>query len=137
MPIKFLKTLFENIEETDISKLLTEMFKTSQKTKFDIEDFPGIFNEKIDKIILDRKAKTDENYVSGIFTVDYVDEKNYRCSFDLYFEDKEGRINSISANSDLLDISNLTDDAIRGLQVGKSIKFKISEPSRVEQIDSK
>ncbi|MBR6013604.1 MAG: hypothetical protein IK062_07475 [Selenomonadaceae bacterium] len=136
MPIKFLKTLFENIEETDISKLLTEMFKTP-KIKFDIEDFPSIFTEKIDKIILDKKAKSDENYVSGIFTIAYVDEKHYRCAFELYFEDKEGQINSISANSDLLDISNLTDDAIRGLKLGKIIKFKISEPTEVDQIDTK
>ena len=133
MPIKFLKTLLENITKEDISKILSEISTTPKEVKFDIEEFQEIFSEKVNKIILDKEAKTGEEYISGIFNLTYIDEKYYQCSFELYFEDKDGKINSSSAESDKQDISKLTETAIAELKAEKIIKFEIPNPTEEER----
>lgn len=131
MPVKkFFDTLLENITGKDIAKILPEMFKIPGEVKFNIDEFPQIFSETMNKIILDRESKTDEKYIGGNFNITYVDEKSYRCSFELYFEDKQGKINSYSAESAPVDIAKLTQEAITELQSEKKIKFEIPEPSR-------
>lgn len=131
MPVKkFFDTILENISGKDIAKIFIEIFKTPGEVKFNIDEFPQIFSEKIEEIILNMESKTGEEYISGIFNIIYVDEKSYRCSFDLYFKDKQGKINSYSAESGPVDISKLTKEAITELQSNGKVKFEIPEPSR-------
>lgn len=132
--MEFLKQLFGMVAKTDISKIWDDIFdSTSNPSQFNIEDFPDIFGYKMEKIILDKEKESGTSYVGGNFNVEYIDDKNYRCAFDLYFEDKDGKVNKSSAASDPLSTSNLTPKALQNLQGARIIKFEIPVPEPNEK----
>ena len=128
--MEFLKQLFGMVAKTDISKIWDDIFgSASTPSQFNIEDFPNLFGDKVEKIILDKEKESGTSYVGGNFNVEYIDDKNYRCAFDLYFEDKDGKVNKSSAASDPLSTSNLTPKALQELQAARIIKFEIPDPN--------
>ena len=94
-----------------------------------IEDIPSIhYSDKITEIILNESLYKASIFLNGDFSVDYVDDKSYTCSYVLYFQDKKNETYKMAAKSKLLDITRLSAEARKDLETHKSIKFEIPDP---------
>lgn len=99
-----------------------------------IDDIPKLhYADKITEIILDEELKNESRFLSGDFTIDYVDEKNYTCAYTLYFQDDKNEGYKLEAKTKLLDITKLSEEAIQDLSNNKSIKFEIPVPSKKDR----
>lgn len=99
-----------------------------------IEDLPAHYIDKINRIILDEEKKQGSEYVGGSFKVNYVDDRNYYCSLELYFE-KAGQEdpNLTSAQSKNFDLTKLTRSAQDELRRQRTIEFEIDPPTREQR----
>lgn len=94
-----------------------------------IEDIPSVhYSDKITEIILSESLYKASIFLNGDFSVDYVDDKSYTCSYILYFQDKKDETYKIAAKSKPLDITRLSAEARKDLETNKSIKFEIPDP---------
>ena len=94
-----------------------------------IEDIPSVhYSDKITEIILNESLYKASIFLNGDFSVDYVDDKSYTCSYVLYFQDKKNETYKMAAKSKLLDITRLSAEARKDLETHKSIKFEIPDP---------
>ena len=87
------------------------------------------YGEKLDKIILDEERDKKCSYISGEFKISALDEKNYQCSYALYFEDANESIHTSEAKTKPLEMKFLTEDFKQSLNREKVLKFEIEEPS--------
>lgn len=94
-----------------------------------IEDIPSVhYSNKITEIILNESLYKASIFLNGDFSVDYVDDKSYTCSYVLYFQDKKDETYKVAAKSKPLDITRLSEEARKDLETHKSIKFEIPDP---------
>lgn len=94
-----------------------------------IEDIPSVhYSNKITEIILNESLYKASIFLNGDFSVDYVDDKSYTCSYVLYFQDKKDETYKVVAKSKPLDITRLSEEARKDLETHKSIKFEIPDP---------
>ena len=94
-----------------------------------IEDIPSVhYSDKITEIILNESLYKASIFLNGDFSVDYVDDKSYTCSYILYFQDKKDETYKVAAKSKPLDITRLSAEARKDLETNKSIKFEIPDP---------
>lgn len=94
-----------------------------------IEDIPSVhYSDKITEIILNESLYKASIFLNGDFSVDYVDDKSYTCSYVLYFQDKKDETYKVAAKSKQLDITRLSAEARKDLETHKSIKFEIPDP---------
>ena len=94
-----------------------------------IEDIPSVhYSDKITEIILNESLYKASIFLNGDFSVDYVDDKSYTCSYVLYFQDKKDETYKVAAKSKPLDITRLSEEARKDLETHKSIKFEIPDP---------
>ena len=94
-----------------------------------IEDIPLVhYSNKITEIILNESLYKASIFLNGDFSVDYVDDKSYTCSYVLYFQDKKDETYKVAAKSKPLDITRLSEEARKDLETHKSIKFEIPDP---------
>ena len=102
---------------------------TSRVIIHKIEDIPSIhYSNKITEIILNESLYKASIFLNGDFSVDYVDDKSYTCSYVLYFQDKKDETYKVAAKSKPLDITRLSTEARKDLEIHKSIKFEIPDP---------
>ena len=94
-----------------------------------IEDIPSVhYSDKITEIILSESLYKASIFLNGDFSVDYVDDKSYTCSYVLYFQDKKDETYKVAAKSKPMDITRLSAEARKDLETHKSIKFEIPDP---------
>lgn len=94
-----------------------------------IEDIPSVhYSDKITEIILNESLYKASIFLNGDFSVDYVDDKSYTCSYVLYFQDKKDETYKVAAKSKPMDITRLSAEARKDLETHKSIKFEIPDP---------
>ena len=95
-----------------------------------IEDIPSIYySDKLNEIILTQELQKAAIFLNGDFSVEYVDEKIYACSYVLYFQDKADETYKLAAKSKPLDITRLSAKARKDLETNKSVKFEVPAPS--------
>lgn len=92
-----------------------------------IDDIVKIYSDKINEIALNEEINSATIFVGGEFSIDYVDERSYTCSYNLFFQDKNGETYEVKAGSKPLDIQRLKTDAAKELTEQKTIKFDIPE----------
>lgn len=92
-----------------------------------IEDIVKIYSDKINDTALNEELIGATIFVGGEFSIDYVDERSYTCSYNLFFQDKNGETYSVKAGSKPLDIQRLKTEAAKELTEQKNIKFEIPE----------
>ena len=94
-----------------------------------LEELQGRYDDALQKIILDEEREKNCRYISGEFKIFAVDEKNYQCSYALYFEDADESYHVLEAQTKLLDLECLTED-FRGELQKDVMTFEIAEPDR-------
>ncbi len=105
------------------------------KVKFeclmDLEEFQKIYVPKIDDVILKEEGKNDCRYLGGEFKIRMINDDQYECAYVIYFSDGSDveKIHSLSAKSELLPCTGLTDDLTDELKK-EDIIFNIEEPSK-------
>ena len=92
-----------------------------------INDIVKIYSDKINETALNEEIGSATIFVGGEFSIDYVDEKSYTCSYKLFFQDKNAETYEIKAGSKPLDIQRLKKEALQELTEQKNIKFDIPE----------
>ena len=96
-----------------------------------IEDIPGIYAEKINEVILTEELHKAVSFMGGDFNIDLSpDEKNYTCSYVLYFQDKNAQTYEAESEKQAFDIERLSEEAKNDLLSQKNIKFEIPELSK-------
>ena len=94
-----------------------------------LEDIPPYYSEKINDTILNEEFYKIALFLGGEFIVAYLDEKNYTCAYNLYFQVKEDKTYKLTATSEPMDITRLSADAKKELAEQQTVKFEIPEPS--------
>lgn len=97
-----------------------------------IKDFPEVFAPQVVKAIVEGEQK-GRKYVGGYFHVNYIDTESHSCSYEIYFEDDEGKVFKIGGTSDSLSNAELVPEAKKELADEKVITFEIPEPSQAER----
>lgn len=92
------------------------------------EDFQRTYGKVIDKIILDEERSSGREYIGGEFIFECVDDKNFTCGYDLYFQDEKENFFKRDAKSGKLSMSPLLPEMREELATKKVIKFDIPEP---------
>lgn len=95
-----------------------------------LEEIPSLYYaDKLNEIILTQELQKAAIFLNGDFSIDYVDEKSYTCSYELYFQERNDDTYKIAAKSKPLDIMRLSEEARSDLTANKSIKFEVPSPS--------
>ena len=94
-----------------------------------LEEIPSLYYaDKLNEIILTQELQKAAMFLNGDFSIDYVDEKSYTCSYELYFQERNDDTYKIAAKSKPLDIMRLSEEACKDLTTNKSIKFAVPYP---------
>ena len=112
-----------------MKKLGENLRKAFEKlVKVTPEDLQRVYGEEINEAILDEEHANGRKYVGGEFIFERVDEKNFVCSFSLYFQDAQKKFLKKSAKTGELSMSPLSPELRDELKAEKVIKFDIPEP---------
>lgn len=107
----------------DLEKFFHELEK--KMDTFNLEDLQKSYDAALKKIIRDEERENNCHYISGEFKIFALDEKNYRCSYALYFQDANETYHSLTAQTKSLDINFLKKDFRDELLQEKSMTFEI------------
>lgn len=88
------------------------------------------YDDALQKIIRNEEREKNCRYISGEFKISTVGEKNYQCSYTLYFEDADERFHTLEAKTAPLDMNCLTEDFRDELKREVTLTFEIDEPKR-------
>ena len=92
------------------------------------EDFQRVCSKMVYKTIFDAEKVGEREYVGGELIFECVDDKNFTCSYSLYFQDKAENFFKEAAKTGNLPLSSLASDFREELLADKILKFKIPEP---------
>ena len=92
-----------------------------------LEELQSRYDDALKKIILNEEREKNCRYISGEFKISAVDEKNYQCSYALYFEDIDESFHILEAKTVPLDINCLTKDFRDELKREGTLAFEIDE----------
>ena len=107
--------------------------KKSERPTMNLNDFPKVFSNQVIKTIVTEEIRTGRKYIEGYFHVNYLDEKNHSCTYELYFEDSKEKIYKTESKTGTLSSEQLTFEARKELAEEKIITFEIPEPSQAER----
>lgn len=107
----------------DLRKALENLFAVT------FEDLQRVYEETISEAILCEENSSGREYVGGKLIYTCVDEENFTCEYDLYFQDAQGNFFKKSAQTDKLSMEPLSTGTRDELTAKKIIKFEIPEPS--------
>lgn len=93
-----------------------------------LEELQSRYDDALKKIILNEEREKNCRYISGEFKIFAVDEKNYQCSYALYFEDADESFHTLEAKTKQLDLNCLTEDFRDELKREGTLAFEIDEP---------
>ena len=106
--------------------------EVKKRPTMQIKNFPEVFEAQVVKAII-KGEKTGKNYVGGYFYINYINSEKHYCSYEIYFEDDEGKVFKTEGKSGALDNSELVPEARQELAEEKIITFEIPEPSQAER----
>ena len=95
-----------------VQDIFQEVSKNLNRVGFyvSLEELQGRYDDALKKIILDEERERNCRYISGEFKISALDEKNYQCSYALYFEDADENYHVLEAQTKPLDLNCLTED---------------------------
>ncbi|MBQ3452157.1 MAG: hypothetical protein IJL14_09645 [Selenomonadaceae bacterium] len=95
-----------------VQDIFQEVSKNLNRVGFyvSLEELQGRYDDALKKIILDEERERNCRYISGEFKISALDEKNYQCSYALYFEDADESYHVLEAQTKPLDLNCLTED---------------------------
>lgn len=99
-----------------------------------LEELQSRYDDALQEIILNEEREKNCRYISGEFKISAVDEKNYQCSYALYFENADESFHTLEAKTKLLDLNCLTEDFRDELNREGTMAFEIDEPTRKRHV---
>ena len=127
--INFIRTLANAVADDKKSEENSGKGESSRVIIRKLEEIPAVhYADKINEIILNEGLRKASIFLNGDFSIDYVDEKSYTCSYILYFQDKADETYKIAAKSKPLDFARLSAEARKDLETNKSVKFEVPDP---------
>ena len=101
------------------------------KQDMEIDELAKLYSPKLDEII--RKEMANKlSYVGGTFKIDYLNEKSFELSFELFFQDGEKNWVKKESKSKPQPIEYLSKTAVDELNKEKNISFEIDPPKPEE-----
>lgn len=96
--------------------------------KVTAEDIQRVSSEVINETILNAESTGKRGYVGGEFIIECVDDKNFTCSYNLYFQDEQENFFKETARTGKRSLTSLESEFRDELTTEKVIKFEIPEP---------
>ena len=128
--------LFGNGNDSDSSGNIVETFLGAFiSSNMEIDELAKVYSEELDKIIL-KEMDNNLSYVGGNFHMDYINEKTFGLSFELFFQDENKEWVKKAATSKPQPKNYLTYDAFAELRESKKISFEIDPPKVIENSKS-
>ncbi len=93
-----------------------------------LEDFQRVCSRMVYKTIFEAESTGERKYVGGELVFECVDDKNFTCSYALYFQDSAGNFFKESAKTGNLKLSTLATDFREEIIANKILKFEIPAP---------
>ena len=114
---------------SDMKKIGDELSKAFEKLfAVTFDDLQRVYEDTIFEAILDEENSSGRGYVGGKLIYACVDDKNFTCEYDLYFQDEQGNFFKKSAKTGELSMKHLSTETRDELTAEKVIKFEIPEP---------
>lgn len=119
------------LDEKIILDIFQEVGKYLNRVGFfvSLEELQSSYDDALKKIILKEEREKNCSYISGEFKISVLDERNYRCSYALYFEDADENFHVPEAQSSPLDLNCLTEDFRDELKREDVLAFEIDAPN--------
>jgi len=126
--LKFRKGL-DKLTESGLFSVISDFFNSKTIEPKSIDEFASIYGEACDAIIISAKKNETLNYISGILSINFLDEHQFNCNVELYFQNTAKKWIVKKASSGNLPISErLNADAIHELTSQKTIKIEVTAP---------
>lgn len=126
--LKFGKSL-EKLTENGLFSVISDFLNSATTEPKSIDEFASIYGDACDALIINAKKNETLNYISGILSINLVDEHQFSCSIELYFQNTAKKWIVKKAHSGNFQINEkLNIDAIHELQSQKTIKIEVIEP---------
>lgn len=94
-----------------------------------LEELQDNYATALDMLIIKEEETKNCQYVGGEFRIALIDDGQYDCAYDFYFEDENGSFHELSAHTEPLPLDGLTDDFRKELEDEKVLCFELGEPS--------
>ncbi|MBQ9497970.1 MAG: hypothetical protein IJR52_10430 [Selenomonadaceae bacterium] len=119
------------LDEKIILDIFQEVGKYLNRVGFyvSIEELQSRYDDALKKIILKEEREKNCRYISGVFKISALDERNYKCSYALYFEDADENFHVLEAQTAPLDLNCLTEDFRDELKREDVLAFEIDAPT--------
>ena len=102
--------------------------KLEEVLKVNLEDIQRTYGDTIYKAILDEENKDGIEYIGGELIFECVDDKNFTCAYNLYFQDEQEKFFKKEAKTGEVTLKALSPEMRKELQSEKILKFEIPEP---------
>lgn len=119
------------LDEKIILDIFQEVGKYLNRVGFfvSLEELQSRYDDALKKIILKEEREKNCRYISGVFKISVLDERNYRCSYALYFEDADENFHVLEAQSSPLDLNCLTKVFRHEIKREGILSFEIDAPN--------
>ena len=102
-------------------------------SKYSIEEFLEEACGELPKEIVKMESEQKIEFVGGKTYVEYVDDRNFRLSFNMYFRDPNSDAPKKSTISENVKLSVLNQSSIEELKSKGKIEFDITPPTSEER----
>ena len=120
---------------TSVVSATKEFFNELVHPNMTIEKIAEVAAPSLDDLI-EKNEANGLKYTAGKFKIEYVDEKQFALSFEMYFKDADGKWYKSGGNSEPREAELLDIGSWKTLQTLKAVEFPISAPSKEEAADN-
>ena len=120
---------------TSVVSATKEFFNELVHPNMTIEKIAEVAAPSLDDLI-EKNEANGLKYTAGKFKIEYVDEKQFALSFEMYFKDADGKWYKSGGNSEPREAELLDIGSWKTLQTLKAVEFPISAPSKEAAADN-
>ena len=97
--------------------------------RMELDELAGIYEKKIDALILKKEKEDLLRYIGGEFTIAYVTEKEFSLKLTLYFQNRQEEWVKLEPKDIIRDMKYLKAEAAAELQKKQQIVYDIDHPN--------
>lgn len=97
--------------------------------RMDLDELAGVYEKKIDALILQKERDGLLTYVGGEFTIAYVSETEFSLKLELYFQNERAEWIKLEPQSIMRNTKYLKEWAVAELREKKSVVYDIPHPN--------
>lgn len=97
--------------------------------RMELDELAGIYERKIDALILKKEKEDLLRYIGGEFTIAYITEKEFSLKLTLYFQNRQEEWVKVEPKDIIRDTKYLKAEAAAELQKKQQIVYDIDHPN--------